>query len=197
MGNKQEPTISIKSTAGVYIDGSNIYHGGKVAGWQMSYPNMKSFLERKYTLTAMSYYNSTGYAQDKKGGYLKNDKGEYITDPGALRFENTLRGLGIRVVTKPLKFIEKDEQKPSNKMDGDLMVDSVMESQKWETLVLLSGDCDFERLVKQMVSNSQSVHIFSFESRMSHELKMLSLQSPYVTYTPIDDLRSVLEYVRK
>lgn len=190
-------TGKLKLKAGVYVDGSNIYHGGKKAGWMVDYGKLRAFVERKYTVSIMSYYNSTGYKQDQSGRYIKDPQGKYVLDEGAVRFENGLRGLGIRVITKPLKFILGDEHKPSNKTDGDLMIDAFVEQQQWDELLLLAGDCDFEKLVKQLVSIAKPVHIFSFESRMSHELRVLAFQSPYVTYTRLEDMESILKYEKK
>lgn len=179
---------------GVYIDGSNIYHGGKEVGWKVNYAQLREFIERKYIISIISYYNCTGYKQDKEGKYLKDKLGKYILDPGALKFENFLRGIGIRVVTKPLKFIKGNEQQPSNKTDGELMLDAFIERHRWDELILLAGDCDYERLVKQLISEPKPVHIFSFDTRMSYELRVLALQSPFVTYTRLEDLESLLKY---
>ena len=179
---------------GVYIDGSNIYHGGKKAGWQVNYFHLKNFIEKKYNISIISYYNSTGYQQDEKKKYLKDKNGNYIFDENALKFENALKGAGFRVVTKPLKFILNDEKKPSNKTDGDLMIDAILEEKQWDKLILLAGDCDFEKLVKQVITIPKPVHIFSFETRMSHELKVLAFSSPYVTYTKLEDLETILKY---
>ena len=34
-----------KIGVGVYIDGSNIYYGGRKAGWQVDYAKLKAFIE--------------------------------------------------------------------------------------------------------------------------------------------------------
>ncbi len=190
-------TGKVKSKVGLYIDGSNVYHGGKIAGWQVNYASLRQFIERKYSIAIISYYNCTGYKQDANGKYQKDAKGNYILNEGALRFENGLRGIGIRVVSKPLKFILGDEHKPSNKTDGDLMIDAIIEQQQWNELILFAGDSDFEKLVKQTTSIGKPVHIFSFETRISHELKVLAFQSPYVTYTRLEDLERILKYEKK
>lgn len=183
-----------KPRAGVYIDGSNIFCGGRDAGWQLDYSKLRQFIERKYSIAIMSYYNSTGYARDAKGHYLKDKDGNYIPDPNTVAFENFLKGKGVRVQAKPLKFIQGDESKPSNKMDGDLMIDAILEHSQWDELILFSGDCDFEKLVKQIASYSKKVSVFSFSTRLSHELKLLAFSSPYVTYTVLDGLKQVLKY---
>lgn len=181
----------------MYIDGSNIYHGGKDAGWKTDYGKFLDFVKRKHNIAIASYYNSTGYLQNEKREYQKDNRGKYILDDGALRFERHLKGLGVRVVSKPLKFIDGDEKNPSNKTDGDLMIDAVQEESQWERLMLLSGDCDFERLVKHIISIPKRVHVFSYESRMSYELRVQSLESPFVDFTPIDDIKSIVEYIKQ
>lgn len=183
-----------KSRVGVYIDGSNIFCGGRDAGWQLDYSKLKKFIERKYSIAIMSYYNCTGYAQDSRGRYIKDKSGEYILDPKAIAFENFLKGMGVRVVSKPLKFIQGDERKPSNKMDGDLMIDAILEQSQWDELLLFSGDCDFEKLVKQVAVLPKKVGIYSFSTRLSHELKVLAFASPYVVYTELDRLEQILKY---
>jgi uncharacterized LabA/DUF88 family protein len=175
--------------AGVYIDGSNIYHGAKKAGWQLDYQKMKDFIERRYDITVISYYDSVGYQKDNSGKYVKDARGKYINDPGAIKFLQIIKGLGVRLVTKPLKFINGDENKASNKMDGDLIVDALTEKDSWDVLILLSGDCDFESLAKT-VATDKKVQIFSFHDLMSWELKQLAIETPNVTYTKLDDIKS-------
>ena len=175
--------------AGVYIDGSNLYFGAKEAGWQLDYQKMKNFIERRYSISIISYYDSVGYKKGSDGKYLKDSTGQYIEDPEALKFLKMLRGLGIRLVTKKLKFINGDEDKASNKMDGDLIVGALSEKESWDVLILMSGDCDFESLAKN-VAIDKKVHIFSFKDNMSWELKQLAFDTPNVTYTKLNDIKS-------
>lgn len=186
-----------KQTVGVYIDGANVYHGGKDTGWHIDYGKLKTFIENNYSITTMSYFSAYGYEKDAEGNYKKGSNGKYIQDPQNMKFFNKLRGQGIRVETKPLKFINGDEDKPANKMDGDLMLSAFEEHSQWQKLILIAGDCDYERLVKNMIKLSKPVLIFSYNDRMSHELKVLAFDSPYVNFTPFDDLRSKLEHVKK
>ena len=59
---------------------------------------------------------------------------------------------------------------------------------------IVIGDSDFEKLAKQIISLPKPVHIFSFSTRMSYELRTLALQSPYVTFTKLEDLESIIKY---
>jgi uncharacterized LabA/DUF88 family protein len=180
---------SSKEKAGVYIDGSNLYHGAKAEGWQIDFLKMKNFIERRYSPTIISYYDSIGYEKDAAGKYLKDRNGKYVEDPKALKFMKMLKGLGIRLVTKKLKFINGDENKASNKMDGDLIVGALIEKDSWDVLILMSGDCDFESLARS-VAIDKKVHIFSFAANMSWELKQLAFDTPNVTYTKINDIKA-------
>jgi uncharacterized LabA/DUF88 family protein len=181
-----------KIKAGVYIDGANIFHGGRKVDWQLDYIKVKNFLLRKYDPAIISYYSCYGYERDPKGGFIKDEKGKYVPRESEMKFYDFLKGSGIRVVIKPLKFISGDENNPANKMDGDLMIDAFDESDLWDELVLFAGDCDFERLVRKIASLKKKVQIFSYENHFAHELKMLGLQNPYVSYTLLDDIRNIV-----
>jgi uncharacterized LabA/DUF88 family protein len=178
-----------KEKAGVYIDGSNLYHGAKEEGWQIDYQKMKDFIGRRYDITVFSYYDSIGYQKETDGRYMKDSNGEYIPDPKALKFLQNLKGQGARLVTKKLKFINGNENKASNKMDGDLIVDALSEQASWDVLILMSGDCDLESLVKR-IATLKKAHIFSFKANMSWELKQLAFDSPNITYTKLNDIKS-------
>ncbi len=178
---------------GVYIDGSNIYYGGRKAGWQVDYAKLKAFIERKYEIVVINYYNSIGYQKDEDGKYIKDLNGNYIFNQATLEFEAHLKRINIKVISKPLKFISGNESIASNKLDGDLMIDALIEQNQWDELMLFSGDSDFERLVKQISSLSKHVHIFCFGSRISRELIMLTRETNLVTYTKLERLKKILE----
>lgn len=181
-----------KKKAGVYIDGSNIYHDGMKAGWQVDYYKLKQFIKRKYEIITIKYYNSIGYEKDRAGKYLKDRGGKHIISQATQKFENALQKMGYEVISKPLKFIKGKESIASNKLDGDLMIDALLEHQQWDELILLSGDSDFERLVKEISKMEKNVLIFSFDSRMAHELRMLSLKLDKVSYIKLDKLKQAL-----
>lgn len=109
-----------KIKVGVYIDGSNIYYGGRSADWKLDYGKLIKFIERKYEITIINYYNSIGYEKNPNGKYLKDKNGKYILNQATLKFEKVLKKLGIKVTSKPLKFIHGNESIATNKLNGDL-----------------------------------------------------------------------------
>lgn len=181
-------------SAGIYIDGANVFHGGKRAGWVLDYQKLLEFIRRKYVPQIVAYYNCTGYELDAKGKRQKDPvTGEYILNLAQVSFHKKLEGMGIRVTTKPLKFVLGNRTTAKNKMDSELVLAAYKESALWEELLLFTGDCDFEPLVEEMKSQKKKVHIFSYKKNTSYELKRQALNSPFVTYTPLDNLRSLLE----
>ena len=178
---------------GVYIDGSNLYYGGRKAGWQLDYAKLKAFIERKYEISVINYYNSIGYEKNEEGKYIKDQKGQYVFNQATLRFEDHLKRIGIKVISKPLKFVNGNESIATNKLDGNLMIDAMKEQNEWDELILMSGDSDFESLVQHVISAKKIAHIFSFGSRISHELIKLATKNPFVTFNKLDDLKMLLK----
>jgi uncharacterized LabA/DUF88 family protein len=180
-------------TAGIYIDGANIFHGGKDAGWMLDYSKLISFVNRKFDPQIFAYYNCTGYEFNNKGKRQRDPlTGEYILNIAQVTFHRKLEGMGIRVTTKPLKLVLGNRNTAKNKMDSELVLAAYKESSLWQELLLFTGDCDFEPLVEEMKSQKKKVHIFSYKNNTSFELKKQALNSPFVTYTKLDDLRSLL-----
>ena len=178
--------------AGIYIDNANVLHGGMKVGWVPDYEKLKDFIERRYLVRVLSIYDSVGY-QREAGKLLKDDNGQLVANKSQTNFFNTLQGFGYRVKTKPLKFVLGNPNKPKNNMDANILIDIYKEMDQWDTLILFTGDSDFDPLIDEMIANKKNVHIFSFSSRLSHELKTRALTIPSVCYTLLDDLKTILE----
>jgi len=73
------------------------------------------------------------------------------------------------------------------------MIDAIIEQNQWDELILFSGDSDFEKLIKQIISMNKKAHIFCFGSRISHELIILTRETNLVTYTKLERLKMILE----
>jgi uncharacterized LabA/DUF88 family protein len=179
--------------AGVYIDGANIFHGGRDSGWLLDYAKLVKFVKRKFDPAILGYYNCTGYLLSSRGKRQKDSNGNYLLNPSQVNFHLKLEGMGYRVTTKPLKYVLGNPNSPKNKLDGEIILDAFKESHIWQSLLLFTGDSDFEPLVREISSQGKNVHIFSYRSNTSYELKKIAITSPLVTYTKLDDLRSLLE----
>lgn len=184
--------MSKRSTAGVYIDGANIFHGGQKTGWQLDYQKFITFVRKAYDPVIFSYYSCIGFEKTAHGKIEKDNQGNLILNQAQMKFGKKLEGIGYRVVTKPLKYIRGNMNKPKNKMDSEIVLAAYKEQHQWETLILLTGDSDFLPLVEEIVDLQKNVHVFSYGNNTAYEFKKLAITSPYVTYTKLDDLESIL-----
>lgn len=81
--------------------------------------------------------------------------------------------LGFKLITKPLKEYEDHTQEvPHRKanFDVEVAVDSVFDMKNFDTLILFSGDCDFEYLIKFLRGNGKVVIGFSRSGHVAKEL---------------------------
>lgn len=83
------------------------------------------------------------------------------------------KGLSFDLKTKPLKEYDdhtKDYPHRKANFDVEIAVDSTFELNKYDTLILFSGDCDFEYLLKFLRSHRKRVIVFSRSGHIAKEL---------------------------
>lgn len=98
--------------------------------------------------------------------------------------------LKFELATKPLKeYLDHTPEVPRRKanFDVELAVDATFKLANYDTLVLFSGDCDFEYLIKFLRGQGKIVIVFS---RSGHVAKELPPASSY--YFDIVDFRHEL-----
>lgn len=83
------------------------------------------------------------------------------------------KGLKFKLTTKPLK--EYDDHTPEDphrkaNFDVEIAVDSTFSIDDFETLILFSGDCDFEYLIKFLRGHGKIVIGFSRSGHVAKEL---------------------------
>lgn len=95
--------------------------------------------------------------------------------------------LKFRLETKPLKeYLDHTPQMPHRKanFDVEIAVDSTFKLSNYDTLILFSGDCDFEYLLKFLRGQNKIAIVFS---RTGHIAKELPPASSY--YFDLVDFR--------
>lgn len=83
------------------------------------------------------------------------------------------KGLGFKLITKPLKeYSDHTVEKPHRKanFDVEIAVDSTFTLGEFDTIILFSGDCDFEYLVKFLRGQNKIVIGFSRSGHVAKEL---------------------------
>lgn len=148
--------LTTKSSAYVYIDGANMFYTQKKLGWFFDFKKIKKHLEKQYKIGQMRYYTGIKENDEKMKSFLRY-----------------LDKVGIEPVTKPLKQIRDGEGiiYKSN-FDVEMAMDILLERQAYDTCILLSGDSDFEALVKKLQDFGKKVVVYSSRKTISWELKL-------------------------
>lgn len=184
---------SLEGRTGVFIDFSNLFRAiglkdektNKQVNYSICYIKLREYLKNQHN--SPIFYNV----------YVCVDtipKVEpYITR--ALKhgkFLNFLSGIGFNVIKKDLKHLQN-----TTKCDTD--VEITMDLHKFnpdlDNIVLFTGDSDFLTAVKHFQLEGKYIHIYSFASSLSWELKVFAQQNPRCNYTLLDDLKHLLEKV--
>ncbi len=129
----------IQGRVSVFIDASNIYHSYKRLKWKIDFRKFLDYLKKEADLQEVYYYT----ARD-------------LRSAGQTKFLNFLEMIGYKVRSKKVKFIkdknqgrEKDGFHKGN-LDVELTMDVLETKERYDTLLLLSGDSDFEPLLQLM-----------------------------------------------
>ena len=163
-----------KSKTKVFIDGANIFYTQKHLGWRIDWKKVLQQLSKDSDITEVRYY--TG---------IKNH------DEKMKKFLSSLRKIGLKTITKPLKII-KDKQNRvvfKSNCDVEMAVDILLEVNNFETLVLFSGDSDFIYLIKTLQKQFQKqVIVYSCRKTIAWELKLTAIK-----YFFLDDFKNSLK----
>lgn len=140
----------------VFIDAANLENSVKDLGWWIDYQKLYSFFKKQTRLVGVRHYGV-------RFGNLHHDK-----------FLTVLKRIGFKLITKPLKIIkEEDAEKGGTRkanFDVEIAVDAVKLISSYDTLVLFSGDSDFEALVKTLKTEGRKVIVVSTKHHVSREL---------------------------
>lgn len=166
---------SVKGRFVVFIDAANLEQSVKsmfvrpddvledfkhlradVLRWSVDYKRLNDFFKTVGDFRGVRYYTPEF---DNDGHH----KFRYFLD----------KGLGFKLKTKPLKeYKDHTVEIPHRKanFDVEIAVDSTFSMNDFDTLILFSGDCDFEYLVKFLRGYGKIVIGFSRSGHIAKEL---------------------------
>ncbi len=82
---------------------------------------------------------------------LANAYATHRGDDGQLKFQNALRGIGFEVKLKP--FIQRSDGSSKGDWDVGIAIDVMEAAPDVDTVILLSGDGDFDLLLKKITAD--------------------------------------------
>jgi len=141
----------------VCIDAANLENSVKDLGWWVDYKKLYNFFKKQTKLVEVRHYCVR----------FNNQQHE--------KFLTVLKRAGIRLVTKPLKIIKKEDIERGDirkaNFDVEIAVDTLLLSGKYDTFVLFSGDSDFDYLIKVLKKEERkTVIVISTKHHISREL---------------------------
>lgn len=146
----------IKGKTIVIIDAANLENSVKSLGWWIDYRKLYDYFKSNADLIGIRHY------------CLR------FEDEGQDNFFTVLKKIGYKLITKPLKVITqidkaKGDLRKAN-FDVEIALDCMQLLDSYQTLVLFSGDSDFDYLVKTLRSRGKTVVVISSKYHISKEL---------------------------
>jgi len=213
------PAAKQNTNAYCFIDASNLFYGGfKAMGWKVDYKKLKDYLATKYGVKKLFYYGGIetyGFEFDTAsiGDCPINDIVNYLEDwlekgrdtlseaeiillgrhIARAKFYRMLASFGYILKLKPVKYIRDEEGRMTKKAncDVDLTFDAMRLANEYGKFVLLSGDGDFEILLKYFDESGKEVVILSNPDHTAKNLKK-RFQKQYKNF---EEIRPSIEYI--
>lgn len=176
MESRKKPkkiTKSVKTYA--FIDASNIIYGTRDEGWKVDFKKLYTYLKERFQCKTIYYF--AGIEKDN----LKQQK-----------FYNILEKLGYDLKLKLVKLYKQENGSTVRKAncDVDLTFYAMRDINEYNRVIFLSGDGDFEILLKYLLEQKIKVSVIANGKRTAKEIRRLIGPN----FTPIESLRKILEY---
>lgn len=121
----------------VFIDASNVYHSYKRLKWKIDFKKFLDYLKQETNLQEIYYYTARDLSFEKQ-----------------TKFISFLEKIGYKVRSKNIKFIKNKAENKNGfykgNLDVELTIDILETKEKYDTMILISGDSDFEPLLRLM-----------------------------------------------
>ena len=146
---------------GVYVDVSNIAQNG---GYGMQYDILRRFACRNHGVAVrLNVYVAYDEAQ-AKNNYEYRQK--------ALSFHSVLRDFGYKVIVKTVKWFVDENGVRYGKANADLdmAVDALLQSERLDNVLLVTGDGDFVQVVRALQNKGCRVEALAFKN-VAHSLR--------------------------
>ena len=165
--------LGTKGRTMLFIDAANMLYSQKDLGWFVDYQKLKNYFETNSELIDVYYYTGKVGTLEKQVSFL-----------------NKLSGIGYIVKAKEVKMIKLGGGKflPKGNLDVELALDAYRLNDKYDTIVLFSGDSDFNYLLDLLKEKSKEVLIVSTRGHVSKELLDAG------KYVDLNKLRQFIEY---
>ena len=163
----------LKGKVLVVIDAANLESAVKNLGWWIDYIKLRELFDKDKLIEIRNY--CVQHNTDNQNSFF-----------------TFLKKNGYKLITKPLKIIkapeiEKGDLRKAN-FDVEITFDIIEMIGQFDTLVLFSGDSDFDYLIRRLRAKEKKVVVISTKYHISKEL--IENSSKYID---IKRMRSLIE----
>ena len=160
--------MRIKSGNYSFIDAQNLHRGIKTLGWELDWERFRVYLNEKYGVDTA--YIFIGFIPENKELYLYLQKAGYI------------------LVYKPV--IPNGNGGAKGNVDADLVLQVMLDYEKYNKAIIISSDGDFYSLVKHLYTTNKLEIVISPYKKTCSTLLKKSAREKIVF---IDNLKQLLE----
>lgn len=181
-----------KLRCGVFIDYSNVLWGSlemlPEERWFIDYEKLKAYLKQHYRPVFYKLYTAVD-ERPKSQKFIERARIQ-------VKMNAKLEGMGYDVITKPLKYIKQGDGtfKTKGDMDIELSMDMMGALNDLDTVVLISGDCDYLKPVQTLHVMGKYIRIISFDKLLSWELRTFAMRNARCSFATIDSLKEQVRY---
>ena len=146
----------VKGKVAVFIDAANLENSAKDLKIRINYRKLRRLLKVGGGIVHLGFYSVSFTNKEHK------------------IFLRSLKSKGYSVITKPLKVIksrdlERGDVRKAN-FDVEIAVDAMKLKDEFDSMVLFSGDSDFDYLIKYLREKDKVVIVISSKYHISKEL---------------------------
>lgn len=190
-----------------FVDASNLFYGGeKELGWSVDYKKLIEYLKWKFNVKVVYYFAGIDTHTFKYLTYTNQDfpiekyvkfldeiiekEGKDLSEEEVLnvnkilqraKFYQKLKEFGYKLKLKPVKIIKQEDGTIKKKANCDVDVPfyAMLHQREFDNFLLLSGDGDFEILLKYFKEKGKKVYILSNPKRTAYNIKKLANKEFY------------------
>jgi uncharacterized LabA/DUF88 family protein len=144
---------------GVYVDAENVRYNG---GYSMRYDVLRRFAARGDGRSASQLIRLNTYmAVDGQRNRTDRNYHDRIRS-----YQQAVRDLGWKIIEKPVRWFTDDEGNAVAKAnaDLDLAVDVMLQSERLDQVLLVTGDGDFLQVVRALQNRGCRVEVLGFRN---------------------------------
>jgi len=155
-----------------FIDSQNVNMGVEEIGWKLDFRKLIIYLKEKYSVKTAYLFI----------GYLPENQKLY----------SNLQKYGYLLIFKP---VLKDENgRPKGNIDADLVLQTMLDYEKYDKAVIVSSDGDFYSLVEHLYSKHKLAVVLSPNKE---KCSILLKKKAKEKIDFMNNLRNKLEYIKK